>query len=152
MKQAEILKELKGALSQMDDCIVGAWNESLSETTDAVVLNTMHSDKYGKEVECEYNGWRERLYKLVKALEEYKEPTRMEVMVSNFHNYISMDDDTTEKHIVAEIELLQTHRAYKDEHDTLDHVLSERFCPVECFEHNFTVGEFLNHIDTKGYE
>ena len=150
MKKSKILKELKEIKELIGDNRVSAWNEDLSNSSDAVLLEDM-TDKYGEEVEAKYNGWNEKLEKLIAELEGEKEPTRMDVMVTNFYEYIAMDD-ATEKDVIAEIESLQTHRQQADEHDTLDHVLSDKFCPVACFEHTFTVGEFLNHIDTKGYE
>lgn len=151
MKKSEILKELKAIQEQMSECIVGAWNESLSDTTDAVLLETMNSDKYGEEVQCEYNGWNERLEKLVEALEK-GEPTKMEVMIKNFHKCISIDDDVTDADIEAEILHLQNHVKEYNSHDTLDYVIGDKFNPIEKFEHSFTVKTFLDHIDTKGYE
>ena len=69
MKKAKILSELKEIQEQMSECIVGAWNDSLSDTTDAVLLGDI-TDKYGEEVENLYNGWNERFKTLIKALEE----------------------------------------------------------------------------------
>ena len=148
MKKSEILKELKEIQEQMSECIVGAWNRNLDSTSEAILLEDFEGGCDDEPDDIEYNGWNERLEKLVEALEK-GEPTKMEVMVKNFYEYISMDDDTTSADIEEEIKKLENHG---EEHDTLDHVLSDRFTPVEPFEYSFTVGSFLEQIDTKGYE
>ncbi len=147
MKTSEILKELKAIKEAMNNNIVSTWNENLSESSDAVLLEDV-TCKLGEEVETEYNGWNERLEKLISELEGQKEPTKMEVMVNEFVKYIATDDAPYEE-IETEIKNLQLYLC-KDE--TLDHILSDKFCPIASFEYDFTVQTFLDQIDIKGYE
>ena len=147
MKKSKILKELKAIKELIGENRVSAWNEDLSNPSDAVLLEDI-TDKNGEEVETSYNGWNEKLEKLITELEGEKEPTRMEIMVGEFMKYISVDNSTYEE-IETEIKHLQ---AYLCQNETLDHILSDKFCPCAQFEHDFTVASFLEQIDIKGYE
>jgi len=142
MKKQDILKELQAIKSLMDENIVGAWNESLSDTTDAVVLDTMKSDKFGNEVQIKYNGWSERLDALTKALEE-TETSKLHDMVVKAGEVLSNDSSISYKELEKEVIRLTE---LKDVHVSLDHTLSDDFCPTEDNEHHFTVGTFLTEI------
>lgn len=145
MKNLEILKRLKAISEAMTENSVEVWDGKLTSSITAVVMEDFKTDDRGT---VEYNGWSDDLEKLISDLEGHKEPTKMDVMVNEFVKYIAVDDATNEE-IENEIKNLQLYLC-KDE--TLDHILSDKFCPSVSFEFSFTVESFLDQIDIKGYE
>jgi hypothetical protein len=147
MKKSKILKELKAIKELIGNNRVSAWNEDLSNPSDAVLLEDI-TDKNGEEVETAYNGWNEKLENLIAELEGEKKPTKLHKMVLKFDKYIATDDASYEE-IEAEIIRLQN---LEDQNETLDHALSDKFCPCAKFEWDFTIKSFLDQIDEVGYE
>jgi len=67
MKNQEIAKKLQAIIEKMNENIVGAWNNELDGTTDAVILSTFNE---GDENEIVYNGWSEELIELMESLKK----------------------------------------------------------------------------------
>lgn len=140
MKHAEILKELKEIKAQMSECIVGAWNEDLSHTTDAVLLGDM-TDKFGDNVEHSYNGWSERFEALINKVKG--EEDKLEDAIEKAGDYLSYESYAQMREDVIALTRLSDTTA------SLDHALGDDVFPVEKYEYCFTVGTFLEEIGYK---
>ncbi len=135
MKTSEILKELKAIKEAMGNNIVSAWNEDLSNPSDAVLLEDI-IDKNGEEVETEYNGWNERLEKLISEIE--KSDTMEEKAVVSASHYLCND--------ISELpSILKRLSEYENQDEILDDSL-EDIVVWEKVVNSFTVSDFLDEV------
>ena len=139
MKKKNILKALKEISELMSVDANQLWQPNLGETVSAVILQDYNSAEDGEEEDIiEYSGWSEKLETLIKSLEDSL-PTRMSVMVENCGHYLC-NTENVESIVERLMEL-------DDKSQELDDSL-EDIVVWEKVENEFTVGQFLDQIDT----
>jgi len=148
MKTKDILEELQMISSLMSDNTVAISDESQEGSK----LVTVTEDFKTFDLKVEYNGWSERLENLIKEVEGSL-PTRMSVMIDNFAHFTGGDDANREN--IAKI--IETLKGVESETDMVDDFIDEnvngfKIHLSDSHTNTFSVKQFLDQIDTYGYQ
>ena len=148
MKTKDILEELQMISSLMSDNTVAILDESQEDSKEVTVTEDFKTF----DLKVKYNGWSERLENLIKSVQENL-PTRMSVMIDNFSHFTGGDDANREN-----IEkLIETLKGVEDKTDMVDDFIDEdvnglKIHLSDAHTNTFSVEQFLDQIDTYGYQ
>ncbi len=149
MKKKDILEELEKISELMTNNTVEAWNSEEEIQKTVVVVEDFETGDRGN---VEYNGWSNRLENLIKSVQENLQ-TRMSVMIDNFSHFTGGDDANREN-----IEkLIETLKGVEDKTDMVDNFIDEdvnglKIHLSDAHTNTFSVEQFLDQIDTYGYQ
>lgn len=148
MKTKDILEELQMISSLMSDNTIAILDENQDDSKEVTVTEDFKTF----DLKVEYNGWSERLENLIKEVEGSL-PTRMSVMIDNFAHFTGGDDANREN--IAKI--IETLKGVESETDMVDDFIDEdvngfKIYLSDSHTNTFSVKQFLDQIDTYGYQ